>query len=150
MKSTLANSFCKQALMKIGDSIWPLKIIKCLPMKKNLLIILILSMVLNCTNVSEEDLIDAQPLPEIVTYQANVKAIIDNNCLNCHGIPQTNGATIPLVSYTDVKSAVENNNLIGRISGTSSGSLMPLGGPKLPQNLIDTIIQWEADGLLEE
>ncbi len=119
-------------------------------MKKIVLLISLISIVSSCTNVSEEDLIDAEPLPDIVTYQANVKAIIDNNCLNCHGIPQTNGATIPLVSYANVKSAVENNNLIGRISGTGPGSLMPLGGPKLPQNLIDTIMQWEVDGLLEE
>ena len=27
---------------------------------------------------------------------------------------------------------------------------MPFGGPRLPQNTIDIIIQWEADGLLEE
>ena len=119
-------------------------------MKKILLIIILFSLTFSCTNVSEEDLIDAEPLPELVTYQADVKVIIDNNCLDCHGIPQTNGATIPLVSYANVKSAVENNNLIGRISGDGPGSLMPSGGPKLPQNLIDIVIQWEADGLLEE
>jgi hypothetical protein len=55
-----------------------------------------------------------------------------------------------LLLYENVKEAVENRDLIGRITGESSGSLMPLGGPKLPQNLIDIIIQWETDGLLEE
>lgn len=119
-------------------------------MKKILLISSMFLLTLSCTNVSEDDLIDAEPLPDLVTYQANVKVIIDNNCLNCHGIPQTNGASIPLVSYVNVKTAVMNNNLIGRISGTGPGSLMPLGGPKLPQNLIDLIIQWEADEFIEE
>lgn len=119
-------------------------------MKRNLLIILILSMVLNCTNVSEDDLIDAEPLPDLVTYQENVKAIIDNNCISCHNNPPVNGAPMSLLLYENVKDAVENKDLIGRITGDSPGSLMPLGGPKLPQNLIDIIIQWEADGLIEE
>jgi hypothetical protein len=55
-----------------------------------------------------------------------------------------------LLLYENVKDAVENRNLIGRIMGTGLGPLMPFGGPKLPQNLIDIIIKWEADGLLEE
>ena len=42
-----------------------------------------------------------------------------------------------------------NRDLIDRISTTDLGFLMPFGGPRLPQNLIDTIIQWQADGLLE-
>jgi hypothetical protein len=109
-----------------------------------------LSITFNCTNVSEDDLIDTEPLPEIVTYQADVKVIIDNNCISCHSMPPVNDAPMPLVSYTHVKNAVENRDLIGRITGTSSGPLMPFGGPKLPQNLIDIIIKWEADGLLEE
>lgn len=106
-------------------------------------------MVLNCTNVSEDDLIDAEPLPDLVTYQENVKAIIDNNCISCHNNPPVNGAPMSLLLYENVKDAVENKDLIGRITGDSPGSLMPLGGPKLPQNLIDIIIQWEADGLIE-
>ena len=118
-------------------------------MKKILLIINICFVILSCTNVSEEDLIDVAPLPESVTYVDNVKSIIDNNCISCHSDPPKNGAPIPLASYSNVKDAVLNHNLIGRITG-SSGSLMPQGGPKLPQNLIDIIIQWQADGLLEQ
>ena len=106
-------------------------------------------LILGCTNASEDDLIDTQPLPTLVTYNVDVKPIIDNNCLNCHISPAINGASIPLLIYNNVKSGVENNNLISKISGNGPGGLMPFGGPMLPQNLIDTIIQWEADGLLE-
>jgi hypothetical protein len=119
-------------------------------MKKILLIISICYVVSSCSNASEDDLIDAEPLPDTVSYQANVKTIIDNNCITCHNDPPTNGAPMSLLLYENVKEAVENRDLIGRITGESSGSLMPLGGPKLPQNLIDIIIQWETDGLLEE
>ena len=118
-------------------------------MKKILLIILICSLILSCSNSSQDDLIDTTPPPTTVTYTAYVKTIIDNNCISCHSDPPVNGAPISLMTYTQVKDAVLNKDLIGRINGTSSGSLMPLGGPKLPQNLIDIIVQWEADGLLE-
>lgn len=109
-----------------------------------------LLLVFNCTNVSEEDLIDATPITTTVTYVDNVKAIIDNNCISCHSNPPENGAPISLTTYDDVKDAVENRDLISRISTNDQGFLMPFGGPRLPQNLIDLIIQWQIDGLLED
>lgn len=119
-------------------------------MKRIFIILSIFLLVLNsCTNASEDDLIDTQPLPEKVTYAAHVKPIIDNNCIRCHNNPPVNGATIPLLTYQEVKSTVQNNNLISKINGDGPGSLMPLGGPKLPQNSIDLIEKWETDGLLE-
>ncbi|MBR9757635.1 MAG: hypothetical protein GYB39_06100 [Algicola sp.] len=118
---------------------------------KKIAVFLVFSSLLNCTNTSEEDLIDQTPLEqgEIITYTVHVKPIIDANCLNCHGTPPTNGAPISLATYNQVKQAVENNNLIGRISSQDPSFLMPLGGQRLPQNLIDLIIQWDNDGLQE-
>ena len=111
----------------------------------SLLIILLYA----CTNASEDDLIDSEPLPTLVTYIDDVKKIIDNNCISCHKNPASNGASVPLVTYANVKSAIENNNLISKINGNGPGGLMPQGGPKLPQSLIDIIEKWETDGLLE-
>ena len=121
-------------------------------MKKNILFTTCLALfVMSCSNDSTNDLIDnTDPLPEQVTYNADVKTIIDNNCINCHSVPPQNGAPMPLTTYQQVKNAVENGNLIERISTTDLGEVMPFGGPRLPQNLIDTVIQWETDGLLEE
>jgi len=118
-------------------------------MKKTLLIIPICITIFSCSNDSEDDLTDTNPPQNTVTYLDNVKSIIDNNCISCHSSPPQNGAPMSLMLYTDVKDAVLNRDLIGRITGAGSGSLMPLGGPKLPQNLIDIILKWEADGLLE-
>jgi len=118
-------------------------------MRKIVFLVFTVSVLIGCTNASEDDLIDTQPLPALVTYNDHVKTIIDNNCLNCHIQPPVNGASVPLLIYDNVKSAVENNSLISRISGNGPGPLMPLGSPSLPQNLIDLIIQWEADGFLE-
>ena len=117
-------------------------------MKKILLVILICFTIFRCANDSEDDLIDVTPLPDLVTYVHDVKSIIDSNCISCHSDPPEAGVPISLVTYEQVEHAIINHNLIGRITGTS-GPLMPQGGPKLPQNLIDIIIQWQADGLLE-
>ena len=104
----------------------------------------------SCTSVSEDDLVDATPIPENITYVADVKPIIDNNCIICHSNPPQNGAPMPLVTFENVREAVQNRNLIGRISSDDPAFSMPFGGPKLPQNLIDIIIQWNEDGLIEE
>ncbi|HLT33333.1 MAG TPA: hypothetical protein VKZ98_06045 [Aquaticitalea sp.] len=119
--------------------------------KKNIILMYAILIVLfDCTNASENDLIDQTEVSESVTYIQDVQPIINNNCIVCHTNPPENGAPMPLLTYDNVKDAVENRGLINRISSQDLSFLMPFGGPRLPQNLIDTIIQWEADGLLEE
>lgn len=118
-------------------------------MKKVILFSLFSTLLLNCSYVSEEDLIENSEPIENITYTDDVKPIIDNNCIFCHANPPENGAPMPLITYDNLREAIENRNLIGRISSEDLGFLMPFGGPRLPQNLIDTIVQWEADGLLE-
>lgn len=110
----------------------------------------ILIVLFGCTNASENDLVDQAELPELVTFVTDVQPIINNNCVTCHSNPPQNGAPMPLLTYEHVKEAVANRNLLERISSQDLAFVMPFGGPRLPQNLIDTIVQWEADGLLEE
>jgi hypothetical protein len=114
-----------------------------------LLSILLVVILFSCTNTSEEDLIDATPIPTLVTYTDNVKSIIDNNCIVCHNNPPENGAPMSLLTFENVKDAVNNRDLIERISTNDLGFMMPFGGPRLPQNLIDIVVQWQDDGLLE-
>ena len=106
---------------------------------------------LSCTNDSEDDLTEPLILNqnEPVTFN-NVSSIFQNNCISCHSNPPVNGAPMSLINYNDIKDAVENRNLIDRISRqTRENGAMPLGGPRLPQNLIDLVILWQEDGLLE-
>jgi hypothetical protein len=84
----------------------------------------------------------------MVNYEDNIKTIIDANCISCHSNPPVNGAPMALTTYLNVTDAIENRNLIGRISATDASN-MPLGAPRLPQNLIDIIVQWEQEGLIE-
>lgn len=86
---------------------------------------------------------------EFVTFN-DVRFVFDDACQQCHSSPPQNGAPMPLVTYGQVKNAVETRGLLDRISRPEGEQgLMPLGGPRLPQSTIDLIFQWEADGLLE-
>lgn len=107
--------------------------------------------IMGCEYASEDDLINSEiEQPALVNYNDNIKSIIDNNCVICHNNPPLNGATTSLVNYQNVVDGITNNNLINRISiQTGETGAMPLGGPRLPQNLIDLIQQWQEDGLPE-
>ncbi|WP_411767024.1 hypothetical protein [Winogradskyella sp. A3E31] len=105
----------------------------------------------SCTNDSEDDLIDNTPQPNTITYVDDVRPIIQTNCTSCHGDPPTNAAPNSMVNYSQVVDAVENRGLINRISSQPGESgFMPLGGSRLPQNLIDLIEQWEDEGFIEQ
>ena len=64
----------------------------------------------NCTNTSEEDLIDNTPPPELVNFEEDIKVIFENNCWMCHGTTPQFGAQTSLVFYNEVVFGIENNN----------------------------------------
>lgn len=105
--------------------------------------------VMSCENDSTNDLIDSTPVNQ-VNYIDDVKPIIDSSCIVCHQSPPVNGAPMSLLTFDDVKNAIENRNLIQRIASEDQSFLMPLGGPRLPQATIDLIIKWQTDGFLEQ
>jgi len=122
--------------------------------KTNLLFLLAIASVfflmLGCTQNTFDDIEgETEPILELVTYQ-DIKATINSVCLACHSNPPQNGAPMPLVNYNMVKEAVLNRDLLSRINrNPGADGLMPLGGPRLPQQTIDMFFKWEADGLLE-
>jgi len=122
---------------------------------KSLVIILTgVTVCLYIYSCSSRDLDDLTPVQqeiveEFVTFD-DVRFVFENICTQCHTNPPQNGAPMPLVTYLNVKSAVENRGLLDRISRQEGESgLMPFGGPRLPQVTIDLIFEWNADGLLE-
>ena len=123
-------------------------------MKKRILVLFGAAVFMFLYGCSSRDLDDLQPLVEqntaaLVTFQ-DVKFVFENICTQCHSNPPQNGAPMPLVTFANVKSAVETRGLIDRISRMEGADgLMPLGGPRLPQATIDLIVQWKNDGLLE-
>ncbi len=80
------------------------------------------------------------------TYEANVKNIVQHNCLSCHsGTNQYPN----LETYDGVKNACLNANLVCLIESNSCGERMPLGG-SLPQTDIDMIKLWATNGFIKE
>jgi uncharacterized membrane protein len=109
------------------------------------------SVLVSCTDDNPSTLTDTAPIKGLATYNQNVKSIIDNNCVVCHATVPKNGAPMSLVTYDQVKNAVLNRGLLTRISlENGNSSLMPQGGPRLPQTTIDVIAKWQQDGLLEQ
>jgi mono/diheme cytochrome c family protein len=116
---------------------------------KNFFTLLVLgTLFVSCTNDSTSDLIDNTPLPDRISYATDVKSIMDNNCVVCHGATPIQGTNLSLSNYDEVRDAVLNRGLINRILlQEGNSSLMPQGGPRLPEATINIIKKWQEDGL---
>ena len=108
-------------------------------------------LIVSCSSGSESDIAPSpDPTPGSITYTNTIKSIMNNNCVSCHGNNPTNGASVSLDTYARVKSAIENNGLIDRISRTQgTAGMMPQNGTRLPQSTIEIIINWKNNGYLE-
>ncbi|NML58812.1 hypothetical protein [Chryseobacterium cheonjiense] len=111
-------------------------------MKKCIYIIATAAVLIACESRTYEEISDNTPVPETVTYNKDVKAIIDGNCVSCH----SPGAQA-LTNYTQVKNNIDN--IINRISRPNGDPLkMPQSGSLSPAQ-INIITKWKADGLSE-
>ena len=100
-----------------------------------------------CSNDSDDDMTPPPPPPpppNNVTYANTVKAIIDSNCINCHGNPPTNNAPMSLTTFDDVKNSVQSRSLIVRIE---NGTMPPSGS--LSTSQIQAIKDWQTGGFLQ-
>ncbi|WP_438712489.1 c-type cytochrome [Aquimarina muelleri] len=96
---------------------------------------------------SESDPAPTNPNPnKITTYNADVKSIIDNQCISCHTIPLAEGAPFAMRNYAETINGV-NRDLVLRIKSNGQNVMPPAG--RLPQATIDIILDWEADGFKE-
>ena len=75
-----------------------------------------------------------------VTYNADIKTIIKQNCVSCHGLADSRGE---YRNYKTVKASI-----VIILFDINKGS-MPYQKGKLPQQQVDLIQQWQTDGLLE-
>jgi len=117
--------------------------------KVKLMIPLFTYIVLGCTNDSESDLTNEEPIG-IITYNVNIKSLIDSNCLSCHSDPTRNGAPFSLTNFEQVSVIAENGSLLSALNKqTGETGAMPPSG-RLPQATIDLIAQWIEDGQLEQ
>lgn len=109
-------------------------------MKKSVLISAVfLFLLASCSSDSEDDEF-MSPAKNDVTYSNTIKTIIENNCLDCHRTPPRNGASISLTTSDDVRDAVLNRGLIGRVE---SGSMPPVGD-FLTEAEVQALKDWQS------
>ncbi|GAA4291494.1 hypothetical protein [Aestuariibaculum suncheonense] len=99
----------------------------------------------SCANDSQDDLIETTPLPNVVTYNDDIKTIIDNNCISCHGSSPSQNAPMSLTTFSQVSNYIDG--IIDRINRLGAGK-MPVNGT-LSTNEKNLIQKWKDDGLLE-
>ncbi|MCV2484356.1 cytochrome c [Flavobacterium sp. SH_e] len=125
-------------------------------MKKTILLTILLAVFASCSDSDTYEDIETPPTTPTnptnpttaVTYNKDVKSIIDANCVSCHSTGRS-AAFRPLTTFAQVKAAVESAGLLGRIQLQSGQQgLMPQGG-RMAQANIDLIVKWNTDGLKE-
>ncbi|MDN4011875.1 MULTISPECIES: c-type cytochrome [Chryseobacterium] len=111
-------------------------------MKKFMYIISSAVVLTACESRTYEEISDNTPITGVVTYNKDVKPIIDANCVSCHSPGPED-----LRTYSQVKGDIDG--IIDRISRANGDPLkMPQGGSLSPAQ-INIITKWKADGLLE-
>lgn len=99
--------------------------------------------IIACESRTYEDISDNTPITVPVNYTADVKPIIENNCIGCHSI----GSFKPLANYDQVKNNIEG--ILDRIQRANGDQQkMPKGG-SLSATQINIFLKWKADGLIE-
>ncbi|WP_228457952.1 hypothetical protein [Chryseobacterium candidae] len=96
-----------------------------------------------CDSRTYEEISDNTPITTPVKYTADVKPIVDNNCISCHSA----GSFKPLVTYGQVKNNIDG--ILDRIQRPNGDpGKMPQGG-SLSAAQINIFIKWKTDGLNE-
>ena len=110
--------------------------------KVNLLIAatIIVITIYSCESRTYEEI--EEKAPTNPTYNADVKIIIDDKCVSCHNPNAIDNQLPYLETYSEVKDACTNDNLICRIEGTACGTIMPTSGI-MPSVKINTIKNWK-------
>lgn len=117
-------------------------------MKKYFLIASLILLLSSCDSSTYESLEEPMIIIGKATYQTNVKSIIDGNCVSCHSIGGT-ASFRPLTTYSEVRNAVLNTDLLDRMQRQNGEpGQMPRTG-RMSQDEINTVLQWNTDGLLE-
>lgn len=82
-----------------------------------------------------------------VTFAANIKPLLQTNCVGCHSATTSSGG-VNLTTHAGVVAAAANGRLLGAVSHTEGFAPMPQGGQKLAQCDIDQIAAWIEAGML--
>lgn len=82
------------------------------------------------------------------TYEANVMPLIAKSCSPCHIPPK--GFKKAYVAYDVVKADVDELIRRVQLNPTDRGFMPFKAAAKLPDSVINVLVKWKADGLLEK
>lgn len=82
-----------------------------------------------------------------LTYNTDIKPIIETNCSKCHNANEKAGYNFLKIEF--VKKAVADGHLLGTIKHQKGFDKMPAYAAKLDQALIDKIECWINNGMKE-
>ncbi len=118
-----------------------------LKLRYPIFITLMLTILISCTKavIDEGTVNELPPITTTVTYESDVKSIMTNNCITCHGGSAPN-ANLDLSNYQNVRLSAETGNLISRMNNVASP--MPPSGI-LPPETRQLVDKWRDDGFLE-
>ncbi|MBW8524765.1 hypothetical protein K0U91_08990 [Chryseobacterium chendengshani] len=115
-------------------------------MKKIIYILTPVLFLASCESRTYEEISDKTQSPEVVKFAADIKPIVDANCIICHS-PGGSASFQPLNNYNQVKTNIDN--ILDRIQRPNGDpQKMPQGG-SLSASQINLFIKWKADGLIE-
>lgn len=109
------------------------------------MLFLLIGIFISCTKAVLEESPSQQNVSDTVRYDPDIKSIMTNNCISCHGgLAPSGGFT--LSNYDNVREKVEQGSLLSRINNVSN--------PMPPNGLMDelkrqTLQKWKTDGYLE-
>lgn len=117
-------------------------------MRKLILLFMAIGIFSACESSTFEEISEEMGTIEQISYNEHIKPVVDANCIECHS-PGGVSSFRPLTNYQEVKTAVMETNLLERIQMQNGETgQMPQTG-RMPQPLIDLILQWNLQGLPE-
>lgn len=117
---------------------------------KNLYLLIALTFILLASCTEEDSISLSDPNQNqntgTVTYTANVKSIIDSNCISCHGASNPS-AGFNISNYANAKNNI--NSIINRADlQTGQPGIMPPSG-RMSASKIQILKDWQTQGLIQ-
>jgi hypothetical protein len=109
-------------------------------MKKLAILTLCSAMFFSLESCRKDQLSASCESNKVISFSAQIRPMIDNNCISCHG---SGGSSPVLITHENI--AFHATHIMKSLTGEGA-ELMPLGGPALNDSLITQFSCWIAQG----
>ncbi|WP_010181197.1 hypothetical protein [Aquimarina agarilytica] len=107
---------------------------------------------MSCSGESEDDLKDMPntDTPDTavkLTFENDIKPLVEGRCLKCHGMPTRFGAPAGAIFVSFDQVNANADKMFARIN---NGTMPPASEGALSSSFVETFEQWIKDGKLEK